>query len=124
MNKEQFLLLLKLKNASLLKRKIIYFTGTNSIFPFVIFLYKENIIQSFYFFDKKIIVNLRDFSNNNPIYNLKILFSPSFSNSLTYKDISKLNSKKTIIVFSTDKGLKNILDCKRLKIGGKPLFLM
>jgi ribosomal protein S8 len=124
MNKEQFLLLLKLKNASLFKKKYIYLNLTSSIIPFVNFLYLENIIQSFCLFDKNIIINLRSFFDVDPLSTIKIVFSPSFTNSLTCKEISRLNSKKTLIIFSTDKGLKNILDCKRLKIGGKPLFII
>ena len=40
------------------------------------------------------------------------------------KQIWKLDSCKTFIVFSTNKGLKSISECKKGKIGGEPLIII
>ena len=40
------------------------------------------------------------------------------------KQIWKLDSNKTFILFSTSKGLKTIQDCKKLKIGGEPFIII
>ena len=124
MNKEQISLLLKLKSFSILNKKSVFIDLLPCYIPFILFLYKENIIQSFFIIKKKIVILLKSSFNNDFLSNIKIIFKPSFSNSLTYKDISKINTKKVLIAFSTDKGLKTLFDCKRLKIGGKPLFLL
>jgi ribosomal protein S8 len=42
---------------------------------------------------------------------------------LKIKSISKLSTKKRILVFSTSKGLLNGLECKKQNIGGTLLFI-
>lgn len=40
------------------------------------------------------------------------------------KQIWKLTSRKTLIIFSTNKGLKSITECKKNRLGGEPLVII
>jgi ribosomal protein S8 len=40
------------------------------------------------------------------------------------KQIWKISSNKTFIIFSTHKGLKSIHECKKQKIGGEPIVII
>ena len=58
------------------------------------------------------------------INSLKFLSTPGRRIYYSAKQIWKLNSCKTFIIFSTNKGLKSISECKKYKIGGEPLILI
>ena len=57
------------------------------------------------------------------IYSIKLMSKPGKRIYYSSKQIWKINSSKSFIIFSTHKGLKSILECKQLKIGGE-LFLI
>lgn len=58
-----------------------------------------------------------------PIINMiKSISSPGQRVYYTLKQIWKIDSSKTLIIFSTSQGLKSIKECKRLKIGGEPIL--
>jgi ribosomal protein S8 len=65
------------------------------------------------------------YKNGNPTIN-SIKFLSTSSRRLYYsvKEIWKLDSSKSFIIFSTTKGLKSIIECKKLKIGGEPFIII
>merc|ERR1711871_750344 len=71
----------------------------------------------------QIIVYLRFFQNKFVIDRLKFLSVPSSHRFLSYSELCMISNKKTFILLSTNKGLRTIYECKKLKIGGKLLFL-
>ena len=70
-------------------------------------------------------VFLKYSSNGKPIINnIKLLTKPGRRIFYSLKQIWKIDSNKTFIIFSTNKGLQRIDDCKKLKIGGEPFILI
>jgi|TARA_B100000424_G_C22708762_1_gene385998 small subunit ribosomal protein S8 len=118
--------LIKLKNASLLNKEIIYLNFDLKYFEILRILYKEGFIQS-YKIDKEnyqTIVYLRFFQNKSVIDRLKFLSVPSRHRFMSYSELCLISNKKTFILLSTNKGLRTINECKKQKIGGKLLFLI
>ena len=65
------------------------------------------------------------YKNEEPIISsIKLITKPGKRIHYSIKQIWKLNSNKTFIIFSTNKGLKTIQDCKKLKIGGEPFIII
>ncbi|MBE0439301.1 MAG: 30S ribosomal protein S8 [Gammaproteobacteria bacterium] len=58
------------------------------------------------------------------ISSLKFLSKPSQRIYYSSKQIWKLDSSKTFVIFSTNHGLKSINECKKDKIGGEPLIII
>jgi ribosomal protein S8 len=65
------------------------------------------------------------YKNGKPTINsIKFLSIPSFRIYYSVKQIWKIDSSKSFIIFSTNKGLKSITECKKLKIGGEPFIIV
>ena len=65
------------------------------------------------------------YNNGKPVINsLKFLSKPGHRIYYSIKQIWKIDSGKYFIIFSTTKGLKTILECKKLKIGGEPCVIL
>lgn len=63
--------------------------------------------------------------NGKPVINsLKFLSKPGQRVYYSSKQIWKLDSSKTFIIFSTNHGLKSINECKKNKVGGEPLVII
>ena len=60
-----------------------------------------------------------------PVINsFKFVSKPSQRIYFSNKQIWKINSYKTFIIFSTHKGLKSINQCKKQRIGGEALLIL
>jgi len=133
MNTNLIKLLLKLKNASSVKKEAINFKCNASCLELLRLLYREGFIQSFNVdsttqlkYEKQFntTIFLRYFYNK-PIFNsLKIISTPSYSKYLTLRDISKIQDRKNVLFLSTNQGFYTGLDCKKNKIGGTLLFIV
>ena len=65
------------------------------------------------------------YSNGKPIINsIKTISKPGKRIYYSTKQIWKINSGNNFIIFSTNKGLKTIEQCKRLKLGGEPIIII
>ena len=65
------------------------------------------------------------YKNEEPVISsIKLITKPSRRIYYSIEQIWKLDSNKTFIIFSTNKGLKTIVDCKKLRIGGEPFFMI
>ena len=124
--------LIKLKNAALARKEIVFTSYNKLSFELVKCLYKEGFIQSFELkeiftsnFEKKyeIKIVLRFFYNKCVLKNIKILSKPSLTKHFSLKDLSKISTKKLVMFISTDKGILTSLDCKKYNLGGIPLFV-
>jgi small subunit ribosomal protein S8 len=61
------------------------------------------------------------YHNGQPVINsIKLISRPGRKVYYSIKQIWKINSSKSLLVISTNKGLKSIDECKKLKIGGEP----
>jgi len=119
--------LIKLKNATFARKEKIVIPFNRLSLELVKCLYKEGFIQSFNITtstnQQKITVFLRFFYNKGLLKDLKIISTPSFTSYLTLQDIYKLTNKKTVMFFSTNKGILTNLECKKYQLGGSLLFL-
>lgn len=62
------------------------------------------------------------YKHNKPVINsIKSISKPGRRIYLTNKQIWKIDSTKTFIIFSTNQGIKSVIDCKKLNLGGEPL---
>ena len=65
------------------------------------------------------------YNNQTPvIHSIKLISKPSRRLYYSIKQIWKIDSSKYFIIFSTNKGLKSITECKKLRIGGEPYILI
>ena len=63
--------------------------------------------------------------NGQPSINsLKSLSKPGRRIYYSTKQIWKIDSNKSFIIFSTNKGLKSITQCKKEKLGGEPFLVI
>lgn len=127
MNTNLIKFLIKLKNASLLKKEVVTLEFNPFCLELLHVLYAEGLVQSFliehennklYF---KIV--LRYFFNKPVLKNLKFFSKPSHIKYFRYSDLCKIVDRKFIFVLSTSKGILTSLECKKKKIGGKLLFM-
>ena len=116
-----------IKNGQLAKKAFIYQKKKKICEKFLKILWDEGLIIG-YDIDKKDPNQLRIFlkyKNEEPVISsIKLITKPSKRIYYSIKQIWKLDSSKTFIIFSTNKGLKTIQDCKKLKIGGEPFLLI
>ena len=118
--------LLKLKNASLMKKHIIVVTFNKTILDFSKLFYTEGLIQGFLLNSNKtnITIFLHYFANSfAPFQNLKLISTVSNIQELKYLDICKLSTQQRLFFFSTTKGIITSNSCKQNGIGGKLLFV-
>jgi len=116
----------KLKNASLINKDSIRMLNNSFLEAIIKVLYKEGLIQSFcidfHLNQSYLVIYLRYFYNFSVLTNFETISTSSKLEYLRINDILKIYSKKKIIVFSTSKGVLTDLECKRILIGGIPLF--
>jgi small subunit ribosomal protein S8 len=116
-----------IKNGQLTKRSFIFQTRKKICESFLKILWQEGFILG-YKIDSKdpnlLKIFLKYKSKRPAINSLKVISKPSRRVYFSSKQIWKIDSSKSFIIFSTSKGLKTILDCKKLKIGGEPVIVI
>jgi small subunit ribosomal protein S8 len=114
-----------LKNGQLAKRNFIYQTRKKICESFLKILWDEGFILG-YTVDSKnsnLLKIFLKYKNGKPVINTIVVISkPSKRIYWSINQIWKINSSKNFIIFSTNKGLKSIIDCKKLRIGGEPFI--
>ena len=121
-------MLTSIKNGQLSKKSMIYHTRKKICESMLKLLWDEGFITSYKIskHDKtKLQIFLKYNNNGKPaISSLKFLSKPSRRLYYSIKQIWKLNSSKTFIIVSTNKGLMTIEQCKKHNIGGEPLLII
>ena len=117
-----------IKNGQMAKKSVILESRKNICESFLKILWDEGFISGYRIFsqnDKKIEIFLKYTRTGKPVINsLKSLSKPGQRLYYSTKQIWKLDSSKTFIIFSTNKGLKTIYQCKKEKLGGEPLVVI
>lgn len=114
-----------IKNGQLAKRNFIYQNRKNVCEAFLKILWDEGFIQSYQIEinNSNILKIFLKYKNQRPVVNnIKLISKPSRRMYWSLNQIWKIDSSKNFIIFSTNKGLKSIIDCKRLRIGGEPVI--
>lgn len=113
-----------IKNGQLAKRSYIYHKKKKLCELFLNILWNEGFIIG-YKIEKQdyIKIFLKYSENGEPsINNMSIISKPGRRVYYSLKQIWKIDSSKTQIIFSTNQGLKTLSECKKLKLGGEPIL--
>ena len=117
-----------IKNGQMAKKSVILQTRKNICESFLKILWDEGFISGYKILtqnDKKIEIFLRYTRAGKPaIHSLKCLSKPGQRLYYSAKQIWKLDPSKIFIIFSTNKGLRTINQCKKDRIGGEPLVVI
>lgn len=116
-----------LKNGQLAKRDFVYQRQKKICESFLKILWDEGFILGYKMAEEKqgYLKIFLKYKNNRPVINsIKLISKPSRRLYYSVHQIWKINSSKVFIIFSTNKGLKSINSCKKLKIGGEPFILI
>jgi small subunit ribosomal protein S8 len=117
-----------IKNGQIAKKSVIVESKKNICESFLKVLWDEGFISGYRTFalnDNKIEIFLKYTRTGKPAINsLKCLSKPGQRLYYSAKQIWKLDSSKTFIIFSTNQGLKTINQCKKNRLGGEPFALV
>ena len=109
-----------IKNGQLCRKHIVYQKRKKICEKFLKILWLEGYILGYSFINKNSLKIFLKYKNKNPcIYSLKLISKPGRCIYYSSKQIWKINSSKSFIIFSTNQGLKSIVECKKLGIGGQ-----
>lgn len=119
----------KIRNGQIAKRSFIYQNNKKFCESFLKILWDEGFILGYKVEKKEKKSYLKIFlkyilSNKPSISVIKIVTKPGRRITYSVKQIWKMDSSKTTLIFSTNKGLKTIDSCKKLKLGGEPFILI
>jgi small subunit ribosomal protein S8 len=121
--------ILKLKNASSVRKESFYAEYSQLRKDIITLLYNEGFLQSFglVLHPKSgmlnILITLRYIYNKSLLEDLKLLSRPSHVKYMRLIDIYNIPDRRFVVFLSTDRGLITALKCKTLKVGGKILFV-
>jgi small subunit ribosomal protein S8 len=121
-----------INNGQLAKRSFVLHPKKKICEKFLDVLWNEGFILGYKNYFKTVKTYKKDitkiflkYKNGKPVINLiKPITKPGRRVYFTAKQIWKMNSKNTLVVFSTNKGLRTLNDCKKLKIGGELYIIL
>lgn len=113
-----------LKNAQLNKKNFIICRKNKLCENFLKLFWNQGFILGYKLNDQSKFKIFLKYKKNQPvIHSLKTISKPSYKIYYSKKQIWKINSSRSLIIFSTNKGLKCLAECKKFNTGGK-LFLI
>jgi ribosomal protein S8 len=121
--------LFALKNASLSKKETVVVDYSFAREKMTKVLYFEGLIQSFSLTVNSsnehvfIVIKFRYSFDKSHLKYLTLLSKPSRTKYMKIKDLCNISDKKLMVFLSTSLGFFTLFQCKRLKIGGKLLFV-
>ena len=117
-----------IKNGQTAKKSIIFQTRKNMCEHILKLLWDEGFILGYKISlenNQKLEIFLKYQKNGKPTINsIKTISKPGKRIYYSAKQIWKIDSSKLFIIFSTNKGLKSINQCKKFKLGGEPFLII
>ena len=113
-----------IKNGQLSKRSFVICQKKKICESFLKVLWSEGFILGYSVENDKLKIFLKYVNSNPTINTLNFISKPGKKVYYSIKQIWKIKSNEQFIIFSTNKGLKSITDCKKLKIGGEPILIL
>jgi small subunit ribosomal protein S8 len=117
-----------IKNGQTAKKSIIIQTRKNICEHILKLLWDEGFISGYKISlenNKKLEIFLKYQKTGKPTINsIKTISKPGKRIYYSAKQIWKMDSSKLFIIFSTNKGLKSITQCKKFKLGGEPFLII
>lgn len=119
-------MLTNIKNGQLSKKSTIVQKKKNICEAMLKVLWNEGFISGYQVLDKNTIQIFLKYTNSGePVINsLQFISKPSRRLYYSLKQLWKLDSSKTFIILSTNKGLLTIEQCKKKNLGGEPLLII
>lgn len=121
-------MIVNIKNGQMVKKNVIISFRKKSYELFLKILWNEGFISGYRINSQNqnsLEIFLKYTKNGKPIIKtLNSLSKPSKKVYYSFKQIWKLSSSKMFMVFSTNRGLKSLNECKKQKIGGELLFII
>ena len=88
-------------------------------------LYTSGFIQSYSVKNRKTITVFLRYSEGKPVFrDMQLLSTPSKFTYVSVKDLYRMRERKKVFVLSTSLGFKTSTVCKKLKVGGKLVFVV
>ncbi len=116
-----------LKNSQISQRNFIFQPKTKLIIAFLNILWDEGFILGYKIYDSdpNLLKIFLKYKNGKPaMSSLKLISKPSHQIYYSAPQLWKLDTKKSLIVLTTNKGLMTIHECKQTHTGGKPSFII
>ena len=116
-----------IKNSQISRRNFICQPKTKLTIAFLNLLWDEGFILGYKIdnSDSSLLKIFLKYKNGDPVINsIKFIFKPSRHIYYSVPQLWKLDSKKSLIILTTSKGLMAVHECKKTKTGGKPLFII
>lgn len=121
-------MLTTIKNGQMSKKTSIFIKKTKFCEVVLQSLWDEGFISGYSSFAEssdKLQVYLKYDKIGMPVIkNLLLVSKPGRRVFLSSKQTWKLNSSHLFVIFSTNKGILSLSECKKLNVGGEPLFLI
>lgn len=116
-----------LKNSQISKRSFVYQPKTNLTVAFLNILWDEGFILGYKIdnLNSNWLKIFLKYKKGTPVINsIKFIYKPSRNISYSVSQLWKFDSKKSLIILTTSKGLMTIHECIKTRTGGKPLFVI
>lgn len=113
-----------IKNGQISRRAFVIHPKKKICESFLKILWTEGFILGYSIENEKIKIFLKYVNGRPAINSLNLISTPSRRIYYSVKQIWKIDSCQYFIILSTNKGLKSILECKKLKIGGEPILII
>ena len=113
-----------IQNGQLAKKSFVLQNKKKICEAFLNIMWNEGFILGYKVSEKKLKIFLK-YNNGKPVINsFKPISRPGRRIYYSVRTLWKINSSKTFIILSTNQGLKSVIDCKKLKIGGEPFVII
>lgn len=113
-----------LKNGQMANRAFIILPKKKTCENYLKILWSEGFILGYFIENNKIKIFLKYINEKPAINSLNLISKPSRRIFYSIKQIWKIDSNQHFIIFSTNKGLKTIIECKKHRLGGEPIVLI
>ena len=116
-----------IKNSQISQKNYMRQPKTKLTIAFLNILWDEGLILSYKIdkLDSSLLNIFLKYKDGYPVINsIKFVFKPSRSIYYSVSQLWNLDSKKSLIILTTPKGLMTVQECKKTQTGGKPLFII
>ena len=114
-----------IQNGQTVKKKIIFQKRKKICEAFLNILWDEGFISGYSIEKNDLLKIFLKYQKNFPaIKKIKSISKPGSRIYYSSKQLWKIEESKHFIILSTNKGLKTLNQCKKLKLGGEPLVII
>jgi len=125
MSKSLYDMISNIKNGQLSKRNFVIQKRKKICENILKIMWDEGFIKGYTLYQMDKLQIFLKYNKSKPVIQaIRSVSKPSKKIYYSIKQIWKIDSNKCFMIISTNKGLKSIIECKKLKIGGEPLLVI